>query len=58
MGDVITGIDFAARRDAEANQPRICRRVGETADGIPVFEAFRPDETAPSEYVAPDDDCA
>lgn len=58
MGDVITGIDFAARRGAEDNQPRLYRRVGETADGIPVFESVRPDEPAPSEYVAPDDDCA
>lgn len=57
MGDVITGIDFA--RERLMNKRPAFMYLGDTADGVPVFQAVDPESgTEPSEYVAPPEDSA
>ncbi len=62
MGDVITGIDFAA----DSARERFIRRrqaIGlsdpaQWANDPDVKAALHRQDTTPSEYVAPDGDCA
>lgn len=62
MGDVIYTPAFDERRAAEdAARQRIQRRrsvVTTTLDGTAVVGEIAPNLAAPSEYVAPDHDCA